>query len=49
MTKHSKILALFLAFSFVFVLAGIAQAQAEKTVVCPTCSHEFKKLMQRLP
>jgi len=43
MTKHSKILALFLAFSFVFVLAGIAQAQAEKTVVCPTCSHEFKK------
>jgi len=43
MTKHSKILALFIAFSFVFVLAGIAQAQAEKTVVCPTCGHEFKK------
>ncbi len=43
MTKHSKILALFLAFSFVFVLAGIAQAQAEKTVVCPTCGHEIKK------
>jgi YHS domain-containing protein len=43
MTKHSKILALFLAFSFVVVLAGIAQAQAEETVVCPVSGKEIKK------
>ena len=43
MTKHSKILALFLAFSFVFVLSGIAQAQAEETVVCPVGGKEIKK------
>ncbi len=43
MTKHSKILALFLAFSFVFVLAGIAQLQAGEKVVCPGCGHEIKK------
>ena len=43
MTKHSKFLALFLAFSFVFVLAGIAQLQAGEKVVCPGCGHEIKK------
>ncbi len=43
MTKHSKILALFLAFSFVVVLAGIAQAQAEETVVCAVGGKEMKK------
>ncbi len=43
MTKHSKILALFLAFSFVVVLAGIAQAQAEETVVCPVSGEKIKK------
>lgn len=43
MTKHSKILALFLAFSFVLVLSGIAQEQAEKTVVCPVCCKEIKE------
>jgi YHS domain-containing protein len=43
MTKHSKFLALFLAFSFVFVVAGIAQLQAEETVVCPVGGKEIKK------
>ena len=43
MTKHSKILVLFLAFSFVFVLVGIAQLQAGEKVVCPGCGHEIKK------
>jgi YHS domain-containing protein/DNA-directed RNA polymerase subunit N (RpoN/RPB10) len=43
MTKHSKILAMFLALSFVVVLAGIAQAQAEETVVCPVSGKEIKK------
>ncbi len=43
MTKHSKILVLFLAFSFVVVLAGIAQAQAEETVVCAVGGKEMKK------
>ncbi|KPJ65213.1 hypothetical protein AMJ44_10750 [candidate division WOR-1 bacterium DG_54_3] len=43
MTKHTKILTLFLAFSFVLVISGIAQQQAEEKVVCPVCHHEFKK------
>lgn len=43
MTKHSKILTLFLAFSFVLVLTGVAQAQAEETVVCPVSGKEIKK------
>ncbi len=43
MTKHSKILVLFLAFSFVVVLAGVAQAQAEETVVCAVGGKEMKK------
>ena len=43
MIKHSKILTLFLAFSFVVVLAGIAQAQAEETVVCPVGGEKIKK------
>ncbi len=43
MTKHSKILALFLAFSFIFVIAGIAQLQAGEKVVCPVSGKEIKK------
>jgi YHS domain-containing protein len=43
MTKHSKILAMFLAFSFVVVLAGVAQARAEETVVCAVSGKEIKK------
>ena len=43
MAKHSKILTTFLVFSFVFVLAGIAQQQEKDTVVCPMCSKEMKK------
>ncbi len=43
MTKHSKILVLFLAFSFVVVLAGVAQAQADETVVCPVSGEKIKK------
>lgn len=43
MMKHSKALALFLAFSFVFVLAGISQTQEEETVVCPVTGHKIKK------
>ena len=43
MTKRSKILALFLAFSFVVVLAGVVQAQAEETVVCPVGGEKIKK------
>jgi YHS domain-containing protein len=42
MTKHSKVLTLFLAFSFVISLAAIAQ-QAEETVVCPVSGKEIKK------
>ncbi len=43
MVKHSKLLALCLAFSFVFVIAGIAQLQAGETVVCPVSGKEIKK------
>ena len=43
MTKHSKVLALFLAFSFALVVSGIAQEQAEETVVCPVSGKEIKK------
>lgn len=43
MTKHSKILTLFLAFSFVLVISGIAQLQAAEKVVCPGCGHMMKK------
>ena len=43
MTKHSKILAFFLAFSFILVIGGIAQLQAEEKVVCPGCGHMMKK------
>jgi YHS domain-containing protein len=43
MTKHSKILALFLAFSFVLVISGIVQLQAEEKVVCPGCGHKMEK------
>ncbi len=43
MTKHSKIFVLFLALSFVVVLAGVAQEQAEETVVCPMSGEKIKK------
>ena len=43
MFRHSKILTLFLALSVVFVLAGIAQEQAEETLTCPVTGKEFKK------
>jgi YHS domain-containing protein len=43
MTKHSKVLAFLLAFSFVLVISGIAQLQAEEKVVCPGCGHMMKK------
>ncbi|NIM57989.1 MAG: YHS domain-containing protein [Candidatus Aminicenantes bacterium] len=42
MTKHSKVLTFFLAFSFVLSLAAIAQ-QAEETVVCAVSGHKIKK------
>jgi len=41
--KRSKILALFLAFSFAFVLTGMAQQQAEEKVTCPVSGKEFVK------
>jgi YHS domain-containing protein len=43
MFKHSKILALFIVFAFVFVLTGIAQTQTDETVVCPVSGKEIKK------
>ncbi len=43
MFKHSKILALFIVFTFVFVLTGIAQTQTDDTVVCPVSGKEIKK------
>jgi len=43
MIKHSKILTLLLALSFVFTVAGIAQQQTEETVVCPVSGKEVKK------
>ena len=49
MTKHSKILALFFAFSFVLVLTGVAQAQAEETVVCPVAVRRSKNLRRSFP
>jgi len=42
MTKHSKILTLFLAFSFILSLSSVAQ-QSEEKVVCPVSGHEIKK------
>jgi YHS domain-containing protein len=41
--KHSKVLVLFLAISFAFVLSGVAQQQAEETVTCPVSGKEIKK------
>ena len=43
MFKHSKILALFIVFAFVFVLTGLAQPQTDETVVCPVSGKEIKK------
>ena len=43
MTKHSKILTLLLAFSFVLGISGIAQLQAAEKVVCPGCGHKMDK------
>lgn len=43
MIKHSKVLTLFLAFSFVLVISGVAQEKAEETVTCPVCGHSINK------
>jgi len=43
MMKHSKILLLFLALFFIFVIAGIAQEKAEETVTCPVSGKVMKK------
>lgn len=43
MKKHSKILVLFLAISFVFILAALAQAQTDEKVTCPVSGKEIKK------
>ena len=43
MNKNSKILALLIAFVFIFVVAGIAQQQAEETVTCPVSGKVMKK------
>lgn len=47
MIKHSKVLALFLAFSFILVLSAVAQ-QSEETVVCPVSGKEMKKSEARI-
>jgi len=41
--KHLKVLVMFLALSFAFMVTGIAQEQAEETVVCPVGGKEMKK------
>ncbi len=41
--KHSKVLAICLALFFAFMVTGIAQEQAEETVVCPVSGKEIKK------
>lgn len=43
MSKHSRLFALFLAFSLVFVLAGISQQESDETVICPVSGKELKK------
>jgi len=43
MMKHSKILFLFLAISFIFVLAGTAQEKAQETVTCSVSGKVMKK------
>jgi len=43
MNKHSKILTLLIAISFVVVLTGVAQQQAEETVTCPVSGKVIKK------
>ncbi len=43
MMKHSKILLLFLALSFIFVIVVIAQEKAEETVTCPVSGKVMKK------
>ena len=43
MMKHSKFLLLFVAISFFFVIAGIAQEKAEETVTCPVSGKVMKK------
>lgn len=43
MKNRSKILALFLVFSFAFVLSGIAQQQGDETVTCPVSGKVMKK------
>ncbi len=41
--KHSKMLLLFLALSFIFVIVVIAQEKAEETVTCPVSGKVMKK------
>lgn len=43
MSKHSKLLTLFLAIAFFLVFSGIAQQQGEETVSCPVSGKEIKK------
>jgi len=43
MIKKSQVVALFLAFTFVLALTGIAQQQAEETVTCPVSGEVVKK------
>lgn len=43
MSKHSRVLTLFLAIFFVLVVAGIAQQQTEEKLTCPVSGKEFKK------
>jgi YHS domain-containing protein len=43
MNKHSKVLAMFLALSFVLTLAVAARLQAGDMVVDPVCGMEMKK------
>lgn len=41
--KHSKILVMFFALAFVFVLSGVTQQQSEEMVTCPVSGEKIKK------
>jgi|Deesub1362B_J571_1020462.scaffolds.fasta_scaffold00300_33 YHS domain-containing protein len=43
MKKNSRVLTLFLIFSFILALSGIAQQQIEELVTCPVSGKEIKK------
>ena len=43
MSKRSKILSLFFVISFVFVLTGVVQLQAQEKAVCPVMGKEFTR------